>query len=60
MKAFITDDVNKGQTDSTDTIMPPAAAVTYSTLKNKLGKETFLGEWYLIDQRNPPTPGQRW
>jgi acyl dehydratase len=50
MKAFITDDVDKVQTDITDTIIPPAAEGTYSTLKNKLGKETFLGEWYLIDQ----------
>jgi acyl dehydratase len=50
MKAFITHDVTKIQTDITDTITPPAAAATYSTLKNKLGKETFLGEWYLIDQ----------
>ena len=40
----------KVQTDITDTIIPPAAEATYSTLKNKLGKETFLGEWYLIDQ----------
>jgi len=50
MKAFITHDVTKIQTDITDTITPPAAAATYRTLKNKLGKETFLGEWYLIDQ----------
>ncbi len=50
MKAFITDDVTKVENDITDIIIPPAAAATYSTLKNKLGKETFLGEWYLIDQ----------
>lgn len=50
MKAFITDDVIKLHSDITDTIMSPAAAATYSSLKNKLGKETYLGEWYLIDQ----------
>ena len=50
MKAIISNCVNMFQTDITDTIIPPAAEGTYSTLKNKLGKETFLGEWYLIDQ----------
>ena len=50
MKAFIKEGVNTVQTNITDTIIPPAAEATYSTLKNKLGKETFLGEWYLIDQ----------
>ena len=50
MKAFSTDGINDVQTNITDTISLPAAAATYSTLKNKLGKETFLGEWYLIDQ----------
>lgn len=51
MKSFITNVVTRVQTDITDTIMPPAAAATYNSLKNKLGKETFLGEWYLIDQK---------
>ena len=32
------------------TVVNTAAEATYSTLKNKLGKEIFLGEWYLIDQ----------
>ena len=50
MKAFIKKIVKKVQTDFTGTIKLPAAEGTYSTLKNKLGKETFLGEWYLIDQ----------
>ena len=50
MKAFITNGVNKVQTDIANTTIPPAAEATYRSLKNKLGKETFLGEWYLIDQ----------
>jgi acyl dehydratase len=50
MKAFITNGVNEVQTDIANTSLPPAAEATYRTLKNKLGKETFLGEWYLIDQ----------
>ena len=50
MKMFITESVDELHTDIIDTIIPPAAEGTYSTLKNKLGKETFLGEWYLIDQ----------
>ena len=50
MKAFIKKIVKKVQTDFTGTIILPAAEGTYNTLKNKLGKETFLGEWYLIDQ----------
>jgi len=50
MKAFIKEGVNTVQTNITDTTILPAAEATYSTLKNKLGKETFLGEWYRIDQ----------
>jgi acyl dehydratase len=52
MKTFTREGVNKNkvQTDITDTIIPPVAQGTYSDLKSKLGKETFLGEWYLIDQ----------
>ena len=50
MKAFIKEIVKKVQADFTDTTILPAAEGTYSTLKNKLGKETYLGEWYLIDQ----------
>lgn len=50
MKAFITDCVNTVQSDITDNIIPPAAEGTYNSLKKMLGKETFLGEWYQIDQ----------
>jgi acyl dehydratase len=51
MKALIRDDAYNAQTDFSDTTIPPAAQATYGSLKNKLGKETYLGEWYLLDQR---------
>ena len=50
MKAFLREIVRKVQTDFADTMILPAAEGTYSSLKCKLGKETFLGEWYQIDQ----------
>jgi acyl dehydratase len=50
MKAFLTDDVDEARPDVTDTAMPPAAVATYNALEKKLGRETFLGDWYLIDQ----------
>ena len=50
MKAFITDDVYKNQADIDDPVNPPAAAAAYRRLIEKVGKETFVGDWYLIDQ----------
>jgi len=50
MKAFITDDVDRHQNDINDPIMIPAAAAAYRRLVEKVGKETFVGDWYLLDQ----------
>jgi acyl dehydratase len=39
-----------GHGDEVDPVISLAAENTYRNLKNKLGKETFLGEWYSVDQ----------